>query len=175
MSGADPMVKYADLCAILPQVGVVRWIGVRPARRVPLDVLTAVEVDLNDGLVGDRYNSGPGKRQVTLVNLEHLEMVGRLLGRAPIEPGLLRRNVVVEGINLSALAYRRFRVGPVLLEGTGLCEPCSRMEAAFGPGAFNALWGHAGINARVVEPGRFELGAEVRPEALPGQTSLDLG
>ena len=82
----------------------------------------------------------------------------------PVDPAQLRRNLVVRGLNLLALRQARFRVGGALLEGTGSCDPCSRMEEAFGPGGFNAMRGHGGITARVLEPGIIALGDAVRLE-----------
>ncbi len=156
------MYTMQELLRTLPQRGRVQWIGVRPGREQAMISVQAVEIDIGGGLVGDRYKGGPeSKRQVTLIQAEHLIAVGSLLGRAPIDPALLRRNLVVSGINLSALHQAHFQVGAVLLEGTGFCHPCSRMEAALGPGGYNAMRGHGGITARVLTPGTVRLNDEV--------------
>ena len=84
-------------------------------------------------------------------------------------PEQLRRNIVVEGTNLTALKDRHFRLGTALLAWTGECHPCSRMEETFGPGGYNAVRGHGGITARVIESGTIAIGD--RLERLPA-TSL---
>jgi MOSC domain-containing protein YiiM len=147
------------LLSTLPQQGRVEWIGVRPARRAAVVPVQRVEVLVASGLQGDRYDSS-GKRQVTLIQFEHLAVLAALLSRE-VEPGMLRRNVAISGINVLALKKARFRVGPVLLEGTGPCEPCSRMEEALGPGGYNAMRGHGGITARVLEEGWISIGDTV--------------
>ena len=75
-----------------------------------------------------------------------------------MSPALLRRNLVTEGVNLLALKDRRVAVGEAVLEITGECHPCSRMEEALGPGGYNALRGRGGLTARVLRGGLIRLG-----------------
>jgi MOSC domain-containing protein YiiM len=140
---------------------------VRPARREPLIEPDAAEVRL-DGLVGDRYRGRDGRRAVTLVQAEHLPVIAALVRRDAVAPDALRRNLVVSGINLLALRRSRLRIGAVVLEGTGPCAPCSRMEEVFGAGGYNAVRGHGGITARVLTPGVIRLGdAVTAPDLIP--------
>jgi MOSC domain-containing protein YiiM len=92
--------------------------------------------------------------------------IADFLGLPEVPPDLLRRNIVVSGINLLALKEKRFRLGTARLEMTGECHPCSRMEEIFGPGGYNAVRGHGGIAARVLEGGTVRLGGAL--EVLPG-------
>jgi MOSC domain-containing protein YiiM len=150
----------AELLATLPQTGRVAWIGVRPARRASVTAVDAVEAIAGQGLAGDHY-AHDGNRQVTLIQAEHLAAVAAFAGRPTLDPAVIRRNIVVAALNLLALKGRRFRIGGALLEATGPCEPCSRMEEALGPGGYNAMRGHGGITARVVAGGPIRVGDAV--------------
>jgi MOSC domain-containing protein YiiM len=158
----------ADLLATVPQPGRLTWIGLRTARRGPIAVVDRAEALAGVGLLGDRRAARrtpdpTSRRQVTLVQAEHLDVVAALLARGSVDPTLVRRNLVVAGVNLQALDKRRFRVGEVVLEGAGPCHPCSRMEEddALGRGGYQALRGHGGIVARVLSGGTLALGDEV--------------
>lgn len=151
--------------------GVVTWIGLRPARHAAMQ--TAAEASLReaDGVAGDHYHGRNGIRQVSLIAEEGLAAIGAFLGGGPAPAALLRRNVVLRGINLLALKGRRFRLSDAVLEYTGECHPCSRMEELLGPGGYNAVRGQGGILARVLKPGRVRLGdqiARLEPEGCVG-------
>jgi len=161
MSEDTPM---QTLLNSLPQTGEVLWIGLRPGHRQPVESVEGAEAVPGNGLVGDRFRGrgAESKRQVTLIQAEHLAAVGSFLGSGPIDPALLRRNIVVSGLNLLALKEKHFRIGDAVLEYTGQCHPCSRMEETLGPGGYNAMRGHGGITARVIEGGLIRVGDGVR-------------
>ena len=149
------------LMANLPRAGRVEWLGLRPRRNVPMREVAQALAVAGKGLVGDRYAGGSGNRALTLIQAEHLPAIAALAGHARVAPALLRRNVVVSGLPLVALKGRRFRIGEVLLEGVADCDPCSRMEAALGPGGYNAMRGHGGLCARILEGGSLRVGDAV--------------
>lgn len=156
-----------ELLDTVPQRGRLEWIGLRAARRGEVRAVDDVEVVAGRGLVGDhRADRDPdpsAKRQVTLVQAEHLPVVAALTGHDEVDPALLRRNLVVAGINLLSLKDHRFRIGDVELVGTGECHPCSRMEENLGEGGYQAMRGHGGLTARLLTDGTLRTGAEVVP------------
>src|SRR4249919_3551335 len=149
------------LMANLPRPGRVEWIGLRPRRDVAMHEVVEADAVAGKGLVGDRYAGGSGNRGLTLIQAEHLPVIAALSGHERVAPLLLRRNLVVSGLPLVALKGRRFRIGEVLLEGIDDCDPCSRMEAALGPGGYNAMRGHGGLCARILVGGRLRIGDAV--------------
>ncbi len=164
------MSPLQELIANVPQQGCVRWIGVRPAARSDMLVLDAVEARREAGLTGDHSRPGPrNARQVTLIQWEHLAVISALMGRPdeqPITPQELRRNIVISGINLFSLKGRRFRLGQAILETTGWCQPCAKLEERLGLGTFQAMRGHGGITARVLQGGIIRLSDVLRVEPL---------
>jgi MOSC domain-containing protein YiiM len=156
----------ADLMAEFPSVGRLEWIGLRPRPRAAMNAVNAARLIAEHGIKGDhRADRAGGKRQVTLIQHEHLAVVAALRGGRPPAPEDLRRNLVVSGINLAALNKRRFRIGACVLEGTGPCHPCSRMEENLGAGGYNAMRNHGGITARILVGGEIAVGDAL--EALP--------
>ncbi len=151
-----------ELMDALPQHGTVTWIGVRPTSRKPMNILSGVDAVAGTGLSGDRFRARSTNREVTLIQAEHITALASLLHREPIDPAILRRNIVVQGINLLALKGKTFQIGTVVLEHTGTADPCSAMEAALGPGGYNAMRGHGGITARILESGHIAVGDSIQ-------------
>lgn len=155
-----------QLLDTLPGSGTVTWIGIRPERKMPVLSVDKVEAIAGKGLKGDHYKGmATSTRHVTLIQDEHLATVASFMQASRIDPGLLRRNIVVKGINLLALKDKRFLIGTALLEMTGLCHPCSRMEQQLGAGGYNAMRGHGGITARIIEGGHISVGDLVTMQA----------
>ena len=180
-----------DLRALMrqfPRAGRLEAIFLRPARRAAVQSVASTLAWPGQGLAGDRSArvkevkevhladanaafhalTSPGsKRQVTLLQAEHLPVIAALAGLPEVAAAALRRNLVVSGLNLLA-AKSLFRdqpmilqIGPVVLEISGPCEPCSRMEEVLGSGGYNAMRGHGGLTARVLVGGRFFVGDPV--------------
>jgi MOSC domain-containing protein YiiM len=150
--------SFEQLMDQFVQAGTVEWIGTRPEKRAEVVTVNSAMLDPAYGIQGDHYAGQSGKRQVTLIQAEHLPAIASMLHCDLVKPEQLRRNVVVSGINLLALKDKSFQLGEAVLKFTGLCHPCSRMEKNLGVGGYNAMRGHGGITARVISPGKVQVG-----------------
>ncbi len=158
----------AELLSRFPRPGRIEAILLRPKRHA--EPVGAECADLTErGLAGDHASAG--KRALTLIQAEHLPVISALAERRAT-PVLLRRNLVVSGINLGALRGLRLRLGgEAEVQITGPCAPCSRMEEALGEGGYNAVRGHGGWCAMVLRPGCLSVGDTVTVVGFePGQS-----
>lgn len=139
------------------------WIGLRPQRKHNMTEVSHTMAIAEQGLEGDHRigkTLGSG-RQVTLISQEYIHQIGHYLGEKSVHPSLLRRNLVVKNINLTALRYQMFQIGDAIFEAGALCHPCSRMEHALGKGGVAAMMGHGGLCCKIIKTGRIQLGDPV--------------
>lgn len=144
--------------------GELTWIGLRPERKAPMIEITKVQALAELGLEGDhRCDKTPGSaRQVTIISQEYIQLIQSFMHINSISPALLRRNLVVKNINLTALRHQKFQIGTAVFEATALCHPCSRMEAALGKGAVVAMLGLGGFCAKILTSGEISVGDKVQ-------------
>src|SRR3990172_10845462 len=107
------------------------------------------------GFEGCRHSRTGSRRQVLLVESETLESFG-------LAPGQVKENITTRGVRLNDLAAgQRLGLGQSVLEVTGPCEPCARMDE-IRMGLQQELHGRRGILCRVVEGGRILRGDAIQ-------------
>lgn len=136
--------------------------------RGPMETLDHAHVTVEEGVHGDFRGSlkpGRNRRQVTLMSIAAWQSALHDLGvHVPWEQR--RVNLLLDGVMLEGIVGARifFESGPVL-EVTGECDPCSRMEEV-APGLKAALLPHwrGGVTTRVLAGGPIRIGEQVRIE-----------
>ncbi len=157
------MQKIVELKQHFPHPGKVEWIGVRSSKGSDIEQKSFINALTDRGLDGDKAGQRPGgKRQVTLMQAEYIQVIRSLMPNIELNFIDLRRNIAISGINLNALKDCTVQIGQAKLEITGFCHPCSKLEAQLGEGVFNALRGHGGLTAKVTDGGLIQLGDEIR-------------
>ncbi len=143
--------------------GKLEWIGLRPERRGEIRVVDRAQGIVGLGLEGDhRCLKTPGSaRQVTIISREYIHQIAQQLGLAAIDPALLRRNLVISGMNLNLLRFQRLQIGEAIFETSALCDPCSRMDENLGQGGAAAMFGYGGLCAKVIQGGLISVGDRV--------------
>ncbi len=141
--------------------GKLEWISFRPDTR-NLEIVDQINVSVENGLEGDHYSKKNGKRQVTIIQKEHLITIASFLNKEEIDPAMTRRNLIASGLNLLAQVKKQIRIGnDVVLEITGDCPPCGNMDANLGEGGCDAMIGIGGVTARVVQGGVIKKGDDI--------------
>lgn len=144
------------------------------AEKVLREVAEAVAVP-GRGLEGDRYYRGCGSfnapqfdqrvREVTLIDAAAIAECNRVLGTS-LQAVDFRRNIVTEGLDLSRLKGKRFRIGPaVVLKFARTAPPCRYLARLLGEDVMRGLKGIGGIRALIERGGTIRMGDDI--DVLP--------
>ena len=134
----------------------------------PMETVDHVAVTAAEGVRGD-FRGGlaatkPGRRrQVSLIEAESVTAAMAEAG-AVLEWSDCRRNLLVQGLRLPREEGLRVQIGDSLvLEITGECDPCERMDALHEGlrAAMTPDW-RGGFLGRVIEDGEIAVGDDIR-------------
>ena len=107
------------------------------------------------GIEGDRFfdHKENYKGQITFFSSEVFEEICSQLGVPGKSPGVTRRNVITEGVDLNSLVGVEFEIQGLRFAGIAECTPCYWMDLAIATGAEKLLQGRGGLRAQVLTGG----------------------
>lgn len=151
-------------------------IFIAPAAGAPMQSVERCWALMQTGLEGDRYArrcgtfsarnpAVAGSRPVSLIAAEAVAECNERLG-TDIAAQLMRRNLLVSGVDLKAAIGSVLRIGGVELEVMSTCPPCSYLSRLLGADMRAGLKNLGGVRATVREAGELEVGAAI--ELVPG-------
>lgn len=127
--------------------------------------INAVQVDVGQGIVGDRYY---GKRSENGQNITFVESEAITAFNANFEQNMCqsstRRNIVTKNVRLNQLVGQEFSIGEVRFYGVELCEPCGALGRALANESLTAsqvvrAWRlTGGLRANVLSTGILRVG-----------------
>jgi MOSC domain-containing protein YiiM len=132
----------------------------RAADDYPLEEVSTIECVARRGIRGDRFYDYDQnyKGQITFFSAEVFrDLVGEF-GLTNKSAGVLRRNVIVSGVDLHCLIGREFILQGVHFRGTGHCKPCYWLDQAFAPGTERFLKQNGGLRAEILTDGTIAVG-----------------
>ena len=127
--------------------------------RDPMKEVSSANAITGFGLEGDRHAASEGaraQRQVLLMDEKTIKEFG-------LSHRDVRENITISGLELHSLERgNQVSLGDeVVLRITGHCAPCGRMDE-IRPGLREALEGHRGMLASVVQGGTINVGDVIR-------------
>jgi MOSC domain-containing protein YiiM len=133
--------------------------------RFPMQEVSEVEVLKDKGFKGCIHGRPGSRRQVSLIDRETLERFG-------LAPGVVKENITTRGIDFQLLATGNvLRIGDCVLEITGPCDPCARMDE-IRMGLQEELKGQRGWLCRVQEAGKIRRGDRIEVQTQVGQIEV---
>lgn len=127
----------------------------KPPGENPVLEVDEIECVAGKGIRNDRFfdYKEDYKGQITFFEIETHRKLCEKFAIFDKGPDIYRRNVVVEGADLNSLIGKEFEIQGVRFLGTEEAKPCFWMDRALAEGAEDALKGHGGLRARILDDG----------------------
>ncbi len=126
----------------------------------PMEEVNLVQCVAGKGIFGDRFYAFKEdfKGQITFFDFAVFRLLKARYPEVTILPSAVRRNVLVEGLDLNALTSGEFELQGVRFSGSQECAPCYWMDRAVGEGAEALLARRGGLRARILTNGILTVG-----------------
>lgn len=136
----------------------------RPAGTNPINEVDELECVAGRGIRGDRFfdHAENFRGQITFFADEVYQEISQQLKISKQPVSVLRRNVVIRGVDLNELIGVEFEVQGIRFLGTEECSPCYWMNQAFGTGSKEALKGRGGLRAQILSDGTLRKNTETQ-------------
>ena len=127
----------------------------------PLVEVREMECVAGRGIRGDRFYDYKDnyKGQITFFSHDVFEALSAAFPHVQKRVAVLRRNVIVSGVNLNSLIGEEFELQGIRFLGTAHCRPCYWLDQAYAPGAEAWLKGNGGVRAQILTSGTLRVGA----------------
>jgi MOSC domain-containing protein YiiM len=131
----------------------------KPPGENPTVAVAEIECVAGRGIQGDRFFDYKEnyKGQITFFAREVFDALCVELKLVNKSPGLTRRNVIVEGLDLNSLIGKEFEIQGLLFRGMSECAPCYWMDQAFAAGAEAFLKNRGGLRAQILVGGKLRV------------------
>lgn len=126
-----------------------------------VESVDSVECVAGMGLRGDRFFGfrDDFKGQITFMDRKVVDELSEFLDLEDFHPSQVRRNVLVEGLDLNSLIGKEFEIGGVRFSGSEECAPCYWMDKALGEGAEDFMKDRGGLRCRILSSGTLRIGS----------------
>jgi len=132
----------------------------KPPGDTPMQEVPFVECVSGKGIPGDRFfeYKPDYKGQITFFSQKIYQDLCERFQVFDKSPMVLRRNVIVDEIDLNSLIGKDFELQGIRFHGCAECSPCYWMNQAFHEGAEEALQGNGGLRAKILTDGTLRSG-----------------
>lgn len=139
-----------------------------------LQTVSALEVEIGKGIAGNprhyarkKEDGSFSKRQVSLIEREQIAEHSAALGLEKILPGAIRSNIETSGVDLVSLVGQHVQIGKATLYFYEARTGCQQMDDLCQGLRELSKGDRLGVLAQVVEPGRIQVGDEIRLVKAP--------
>ncbi|MEM9158851.1 MAG: MOSC domain-containing protein [Verrucomicrobiota bacterium] len=134
--------------------------GATEIEKQRMSKVDSVECVAGKGLRGDRYfdHKEDFHGQVTFIDQKTVDAVKEHAGKPDLDPSVLRRNILLAGIDLNELIGKRFSIDGTEFSGSEECSPCRWMDVVAGEGAKLVMKDRGGLRCRILSDGTLKRG-----------------
>ena len=120
-------------------------------------------LEKNKGIVNDRYyeNFKNKKEQVTLIDIEEINLFNKLVGQ-DIDYKDFRRNIIVSGFKICEMIGEKIKINNSILKIHEICQPCNYLQKKLNsPNLIKRLLNKSGVRAEILSSGYIGVGSKI--------------